>query len=132
MPEPEELADFVVERMKDNPAVKKIVDDAHLFDGLREHPGWRRLAEKIRSHEKRWMDSITQRLLRGETVDQQEIKYRLGFYEGARYVIETPENAEAALEQAADRAWKEVLRQSLIQQERESPYLITDIPQEGN
>lgn len=134
--DPETLANFVAGRMKEDPKVKAVVDEAHLLDGLQEHAGWRRLAEKIRSHEAGWMESVTRRLVKGERVPQDEIDYRRGFYDGARWIIEHPAQAEASLEAAAQRAWREVRREQLLQQEADSsPYLIGDpppLPQEGN
>lgn len=117
--------------MREDPRVKKVVDEAHLLDGLKDHPGWKRLIERVRGHEERWMTNIASRLMSGEQVPQDEIDYRRGFYEGARWIVEHPAQAEAALEIAAQEAWKQVHREALLQQEQESPYLIQDIPQEG-
>lgn len=129
--EPEELADFVAARMREEPRVAQIVNEAHLLDGLKDHAGWKRLIERVRSHESRWMETVTARLMRGERVEQTEIDYRRGFYEGARWILEHPAQAEAALEEAAQAAWREVQREALLQQELDSPFLINDIPQEG-
>jgi hypothetical protein len=117
--------------MRENPKVKKVVDEAHLFDGLKENTGWRRLYERVLGHEKRWMEGIASRLMRGEKIESSEIDFRRGFYQGARYVVEHPAQAEAALEMAAQEAWKMVRREAALQQEQDSPYLIRDIPQEG-
>lgn len=134
--DPEELANFVASRMREDPKVAAVVNEAHMLDGLREHAGWRRLAERVRASEKGWMESLARRLMRGDKIPSEEIDFHRGFYSGARWIIEHPEQAEAALEQAAQEAWKLVRREALLQQERDdSPYLIRPIDsqeEEGN
>ena len=123
MPTPEDLADFVAERAKENPRVRKVVGDVKLFDGLLEHPGWQRLAEIVRGERDRFLTSVTSALWRGEVVDQRKLDYTRGFYEGARWIIETPVEAEASLEAAASKAWSLAQIEAARESEEDSPYL---------
>lgn len=123
MPTPEEVADFVVRQAKEKPHVRRVVEDVKLFDGLKEHAGWRRLAERIRADRDRFLASLSLRLMNGEVVSQREIDYKRGFYAGAEYVIETPAEAEASLEAAAREAWALTRLELAHQDEESSPYL---------
>lgn len=123
MPSPEEVAQFVAERAKDDPKVRKVVEDVRLFDGLMEHAGWQRLAQIVRGERDRFLTSLTSALWRGEVVDQRQLDYTRGFYEGARWLIETPEQAEASLEQAASKAWRLTQIELAREAEEASPYL---------
>jgi hypothetical protein len=104
---PEAVADYVAERAKKNPRVRETIRDAHLFDSLQEHDGWKRLAERVRADRERFFANLARRLMKGEAIPQGEIDFHRGFYQGAEWVIGHPEEAEKSLERAASRAWRE-------------------------
>lgn len=113
----------MAEKAKQDPRVQRIVQDAHLFDGLREHAGWRRLLELVQGDKSRFLGNIARRLMSGQEVSQREIDFHRGFYAGAQWIIERPEEAEANLEKAARWAWawlKEI--EAETEEESEKPY----------
>lgn len=128
-PSPEDLADFVADRAKENPSVRKVVEDVKLFDGLVEHLGWKRLAEKIRGRKEVHFASVARRLMAGEKIENLEIEFYRGWFSGAEYVIGMPEKAEESLEQAAREAWRLAQVEAARESEEDSPYLQN--PQEG-
>lgn len=103
--------------------MKRVIEDVRLFDGLQEHAGWHRLAEKIRAGRKGFLDFLTAELWAGREVDQRRLDYTRGFYEGASYVIEMPAKAESSLEQAAREAWRLTQIEAAQEAENASPYL---------
>lgn len=76
-----------------------------MYDGLREHVGWRHLRKKIAEQEEQLWAPIIRRLKSGEVIDQREIDHHRGFLEGAVFAIKHPEVAEVNLEKAARLAW---------------------------
>ncbi len=120
--DPEELADFVVERAKADPKVQRIVEDVKLFDGLREHQGWRRLYERVKADRERFLLGLARRLLSGDKVDQQEIDFHRGFYQGAFWVLGHPEQAENSLERAARQAYLALQLELTSEEDGASPY----------
>lgn len=124
-PTPEEAAQFISDRARENPKVRRVIEDVRLFDGLMEHPGWQRLADKIKGRKDAFTLSLATRLMAGEKIEQTEIEFNRGFYKGAEYVIGMPEAAEVSLEQAASEAWRIARREAAIEAEQASPYLTT-------
>jgi hypothetical protein len=118
----EDVANFVVERAKQDPKVKKILEDVRMFDGLREHAGWRRLYDRVKADRERFLLGIARRLMNGEVVDQLEIAHHRGFYQGALWVLGHPEEAEKNLERAARAAWVMANLEQLAEEESASPY----------
>lgn len=51
------------------------------------------------------MLKLVRRLMAGHVVDQREIDFHRGFYNGVRAVLERPGETVEALEAAAERAW---------------------------
>lgn len=94
-----------MERARQDPEVRVLVEDVRLFDGLREHVGWRRLHDKVRGSRHGFALSLSRRLMAGEKVTAEEISFSRGFYEGALWIIEQPEKVEQQLERTARRAW---------------------------
>lgn len=123
MPTPEEIAEFAVELSRDKPHVRRVIEDVKLFDGLTEQVGWKRLAEIVKGERERFFASIASRIASGKVVDQREIDYKRGFYEGARWIIDTPEQAEASLEAAAREAWRLTQLEMAREAEEASPYI---------
>lgn len=123
MPTAEEVASFVAERSAADPKVRRIVEDVKLFDGLTEHAGWRRLADKIRASKGLFVERLASRQMAGEVVPQREIDYYRGFYMGAEYVVGIPEQAETSLEAAAREAWRLTQLELAQRAEESSPYL---------
>ncbi len=112
-------AEFIKERMKQDPKIRRIVSDAHVFDDLKQMAGWRRLYETVKADKAKVMQEVAARLMKGDRPSQEEIEYYRGFYQGAVYVLEHPAQAEANLERAARTAW--VLAQSATGTEEDSP-----------
>lgn len=119
----DDVADFVMERARQDPKVRQIVEDVRLYDGLRDHAGWRRLHAKVKESKQSFMFSLSRRLMAGERVSQEEIAHSRGFYEGALWIIEQPEVAESNLEKAARMAWAKAVIEHTSEQEAESPYV---------
>lgn len=129
MPEREELADFVAKRARQQPKVQEIVKEAALYDSLRENDAWKRLAQRVREDRDRYLTGVAGRLMAGKDVSKEEIAYMRGFYFGAKWIIEHPEEAEKSLERAARAAWRMVKLEQAAIDEESSPYI--DDPQEG-
>jgi hypothetical protein len=53
------------------------------------------------------MLKIVRRLMAGQVVPQREIDYHRGYYDGVRDSLERPVETVAALEAAAERAWRQ-------------------------
>lgn len=123
MPSAEEVAQFVADRAKEDPKVRRVVEDIRLFDGLLEHPGWQRLADKVRAKKEAFTQSLATRMMAGERISPEEIEFQRGFYLGAEYVIATPEQAEHSLEVAAREAWRLAQVELAREAEEASPYL---------
>jgi len=102
----EEVADFVAERAKKDPRVRQTIRDAHLFDSLKEHEGWKRLREHAEGDRERFFAKLAGRLMKGESIPQGEIDFNRGFYQGVEWILGHPEEAEASLEAAARKAWR--------------------------
>lgn len=113
----------MLERARRDPKVRQIVEDVRLFDGLRDHPGWKRLYDKIRENRDAFMVTLTRRLMAGERVPFDEIAHSRGFYEGALWIIEQPETAERNLERAARVAWLRAQAENDQDEEGMSPYV---------
>jgi len=103
---PEEVADFVAERAKKDPRVRQTIRDAHLFDSLKDHEGWKRLREHAEADRERFFAKLARRLMKGESIPQGEIDFNRGFYQGVEWILGHPEQAEASLERAARKAWR--------------------------
>ena len=127
---PEEVADFIADRAREDPKVRRVIEDVKMFDGLLEHVGWQRLAQIVRAERDRFLASFAQRLWSGKEVDPAELAYFRGFYAGAEWIIKTPEEAEASLETAARKAWSLARIEAATEVEGASPYL--DEPQGGD
>lgn len=116
-------ADLVAERMKKDPKVQAVVAEAHLFDGLRQDPGWKRLFEVVVRDKKRVTDELARRMMAGQQIPPEEVEFYRGFYRGAVYVLMHPEVAEKNLERAANVAWLLAQKEVQQQQEEQSPYI---------
>lgn len=127
-PDPETLADFVAERARQDPKVQQIVQEAAMFDGLLQNPGWQRLRKRLEASKEAFMLDIAKRLMAGDKVNPLEIEFKRGWFKGAEAMILTPEQAEISLEAAAAKAWQIAHREALLLQEGDSPFLTTDPP----
>ena len=87
--------------------IQRIVKDARLFDSLRENEAWKRLYQMTKAKHDKWMAAIARRFMGPQSgwPSSEEIAYYQGFYQGAMFVLEHPEHAEASLERAATLAW---------------------------
>jgi len=119
MADAEKVADFVAEQAKKNPRVRETIRDAHLFDSLKEHEGWKRLREHAEGDRERFFAKLAGRLMKGESIPQGEIDFNRGFYQGVEWILGHPEEAEASLEAAARRAWR-MAQEELARREAEA------------
>lgn len=117
------LAEFVAERAANDPKVHKILEDVRLFDGLQEHPGWKRLYEHVKSSRSRFLLALTKRQMAGEEVSQREIDFNRGFFQGALWALGHPDQAMTSLERAARQAWLAAELEVLTEEEGDSPYV---------
>jgi hypothetical protein len=117
-----ETADSIADEILKDEKVKRIVEEARLFDGLKEHQGWQRLYERIAAHKDKFMAGIARRLVTpgAKPPEPEEIAYYQGFWQGAVWVISHPALAEENLERAARMAWAMKLEETIEQEE--SPY----------
>lgn len=112
-----------MQRAKRDPAVQRIVDDVRLFDGLHEHAGWRRLREIVKDNKSRFLRRLAERLMAGQKVESDEIAFHRGFYFGAEWIIGHPEEAIKSLEDAARKAYRQVMLEVINNSQEESPYV---------
>ena len=106
LPQDEEsIADFIAKKSLEDPKVKKIVQDAQLFDELRTSAAWQRLWQFANHERDRIKKVVSDHLWRGDTVTPAEVAYYRGFAQGMIWVLAHPEHAEVALERAAKRAF---------------------------
>ena len=101
------MSDHVYDEILNDPKIQRIVKDARLFDSLRENEAWKRLYQMTKAKHDRWMAAIARRFMGPQSgwPSSEEIAYYQGFYQGAMFVLEHPEHAEASLERAATLAW---------------------------
>ncbi len=111
----DQIARWLSQRAKDKPKLQRIIENASLFDDLREHPGWKKLFELAQREEKKFLDDITRRiwLTPAEPPSIEEIEFHKGFQKGALWVLKHPEWAMSSLHKAARAAW-------LLEQNRET------------
>jgi len=119
MSEIEQVADFVAEKAKKDPKVRQTIRDAHLFDSLKEHEGWKRLRQHAEGDRERFFAKLAKRLMAGEKVPQDEIDFHRGFYLGVEWILGHPEEAEASLERAARKAYR-MAREELARRQAEA------------
>lgn len=93
-----------------------------MFDGLREHVGWRRLRDSILAERDAFMVGLARQLMSGAEIDQRKIDFFRGYFQGALDTVERPDKAEENLEKAARRAWALTQLELETEKEEESPY----------
>lgn len=113
---------MIAARMKADPRVRAVVEDARAFDELKETTGWKRLAERVKRDKDRYMAGLAARLMGGKPVSPEELAFHRGFYAGADWIIGHPEKAMESLERAASHAHTLLQVELLKQEEDESPY----------
>lgn len=87
-----------------SPKVRELGDSVRELAKLVEHPSW----PALRSEFDKRKDTYVQKIARDYTaggidakpIDQRQIDYIRGFLRGAQAVLDTPENAMKALEEA--------------------------------
>lgn len=102
--------------------MQAIVREAQALDGLTEHGGWRILFNRVRAQRDGFLLSIARRLMSGELVDQREIDFNRGYYEGALNTLARPDKALENLEKAARHAWTLAQLELIAEEEEASPY----------
>lgn len=109
--------------MAKSPGTARIVQDAQLYDELKQHPAWRRLHEHVEADEDRFFGTLSRRLMAGEDVSQREIDFHRGWYRACKWLLAHPEQAMDNLEKAAKSAL--LLMELELEQatEADSPYL---------
>lgn len=84
--------------------VRELGDSVRELAKLVEHPSWPVLRAEFEKRERAYLDKIVRQLVAGgidaKPIDQREIDYIRAFLRGARAVLDTPDNAMKALEEA--------------------------------
>lgn len=84
--------------------VRDLGDVARDLGKLTEHPSWPALRKQVERRVKSYQDRLARQLTSGgitaRPLNQREIDYIRGFITGAQAVLDTPENAMKALDQA--------------------------------
>ena len=102
---PEQVAEYVAQKARQDPEIRAKIQDVRMFDGLREHQGFQHLRKKVAEQQDGFADRIARKILTGGEVDQREIDYMRGYIEGAMFVVMRPEVAERNLELAGRLAY---------------------------
>lgn len=82
-----------------------MIEDIRHFEDLRESAGWHRLREVIKREKSKLMQRIADKLMDGQEVGSEEIAFHRGFYYGALWIAEYPDEVVKDLERAARREW---------------------------
>ena len=87
--------------------IKELGDKAQDLSKLKDHPSWEVLRSEFEAKRLKYMDRLAARLMRGglnaNPLDQREIDYQRGFFDGAQWILDNPEFAESSLENALKR-----------------------------
>lgn len=112
MPDPgdlgvDQIANWLGQRAKTDPKLQRVVENAHLFDDLRSHPGWKKLFELAERQKDKFLEDITRRIWAtpASPPSVEEIEFHKGFHQGAQWVLRHPEWALTNLQKAARAAW---------------------------
>lgn len=91
----------------DTAKVQQIAEKAQMLGELKKHPGWSLLREIFNKKQKTYFESLARKIMSGSidapTLDQRELDYQRGFWAGARWILDNPEQAERSLETALKR-----------------------------
>lgn len=103
----DQIARWLGDRAKTDPKLRNVVENAHLFDDLRTHPGWKKLFDLAERQKKKFLDDVTRRLWQtpAQPPSVEEIEFHKGFHQGALWVLKHPEWAMTNLSKAARAAW---------------------------
>lgn len=87
-----------------SPKVRELGDSVRELSKLVEHPSWPVLRAEFEKRKDAYVSKIARGLTAGgidaKPIDQREIDYTRGFIRGAQAVLDTPDNALKALEEA--------------------------------
>lgn len=87
--------------------MQQIAEQAQTLSELKKHPSWRLLRQIFERKQTKYFDALASRLMRGgidsPPLDQRELDYQRGFWAGARWILDNPEQAERSLELALKR-----------------------------
>lgn len=102
--------------------MRALVHEVQTIGELTDSPGWKLLLGKIRQKKDSFLLDIAKAMMRGDVVDQRQIDFERGYYQGALETVERPEKAWENLEGAARRAWFATQMELLSEEEELSPY----------
>lgn len=102
---PEDAADYVVDQARKNPKVRTLLGEVQAFDGLQEHRGWKALQLSMQAQRDKFFLGMAKRLMSHAVIDQREIDYFRGYYDGAKDLLDRPQQVVESLEVAAKRAF---------------------------
>ena len=120
----ERTEEFILEQAAKDPKVRAIGSDAILFDELSQHPGWRKLRERVLEEREKYTRHLGARLLAGTPIEevQRNIDFNRGWYSALEWFTGVPEHAMESFEKAAQRAFQLTVLEGLALSEEDSPY----------
>ena len=89
-PDPEKLA--------------RITERAARLGQLKEHPSWAELRALFEERRAKHYESLTRQLLAGAEIDQRHVDRTAGFFKGAEWILNNPDQAEDSLQRALEKA----------------------------
>ena len=90
---------------------------------LEEHVGWKRLREIAQREKDKFLEGFARRLMAGVRVESDEVAFHRGFYYGAQWIVEYPEEAVKSLQSLSRRAWVKAKAEAVEQPKEDSPYV---------
>lgn len=71
---------------------------------IKDHPSWHELRALFEERREKHYASLTSRLLAGAEIDQRQIDRTAGFFRGAEWILNNPDQAQDSLKRALEKA----------------------------
>lgn len=71
---------------------------------LKEHPSWAELRALFEERRDKHFKNLSRQLIAGAEVDQRYVDRMAGFFRGAQWILDNPEQAEQSLKTALQKA----------------------------
>lgn len=71
---------------------------------LKEHESWQELRSLFEERKQKHYTSLTKQLIDGAEIDQRWVDRIAGFFRGAQWILDNPDQAEKSLESALKKA----------------------------
>jgi hypothetical protein len=75
---------------------------------LTEHPAWPELRAMAEQGKESYLRRIANRLLRGEAIEQRDLDYDRGYYQGIEDLLASPDKAVKQMRRALERAERHI------------------------